>query len=376
MRLRAEVERLTTQLRALETAAAGSTAGGAGAAANGGAARAACAAGGAPPASYVSPHGLTKAQAERYSRQLLLSAFGPARQAALCAGSALIVGCGGLGAPAALYLAAAGVGRLGLVDQDAVDASNLHRQVIHTEAAAAAGTHKAASAAAAVAALNSGVALDTHLAGVTRDNAVSLVSAYDVILDCSDNAPTRYLISDAAAAAGRPLVSAAAVGTDGQLTVYCHGDDGPCYRCACVCRTPRCSAPCVGGTRLPTRVGGALLGARVGAVHGAPRTGGSRGAASAALGRPHLADCTLGQAHAARLLGRLCNPHWATPPLLRPPPMQVPLPHGPRARQLPAVRRRGRARPRARRDGSPAGAGGGQDPVRIWVCPVAHAAAV
>jgi adenylyltransferase/sulfurtransferase len=187
-----------------------------------------------PPAagsSYVSPHGLTKVQAERYSRQLLLPAFGPAAQAALCRGSVLIVGCGGLGAPAALYLAAAGVGRIGLADHDAVEASNLHRQVIHTEAAAAAATHKAESAAAAVRALNSGVALELHAGGLTPANAAGLAARYDVLLDASDNAPTRYLLSDAAAATGRPLVSAAAVGTDGQLTVYCHGEDGPCYRC-------------------------------------------------------------------------------------------------------------------------------------------------
>ncbi|GBF89175.1 adenylyltransferase and sulfurtransferase [Raphidocelis subcapitata] len=238
-RLRAEVEALRARLRALEAAGASADAprqqpDGSSCTAAAAAGAAAPAAAGArpsraPPAGFVSPHGLTKPQAERYSRQLLLPAFGPAAQARLCAASALIVGCGGLGAPAALYLAAAGIGRLGLADHDAVEISNLHRQIIHSEARA--GAHKAASAAAAVAALNSSVALDVHTEGLTPANAADLVRRYDLVIDASDNAPTRYLLSDAAAATGTPLVSAAAVGTDGQLTVYCLGEDGPCYRC-------------------------------------------------------------------------------------------------------------------------------------------------
>lgn len=230
-RLKAEIEELRSRLRALEEPGVLGSAVRSPHAAAGARDEPAppCGARAAPPAAtYVSPHGLTKHQAERYSRQIVLPSFGPAAQARLCSGSALIVGCGGLGAPAALYLAAAGVGRLGLVDHDLVEISNLHRQIIHSEARA--GTHKAESAAAAVRALNSAVVIDTHADGLRPGNAVQIVSRYDVILDCSDNAPTRYLLSDAAAACGRPLVSAAAVGTDGQLTVYCHGDDGPCYR--------------------------------------------------------------------------------------------------------------------------------------------------
>lgn len=229
-RLRAEVEALRERLRALEAGERGRRGddGSCGPAAAAAAPSPPAAAGGAPPPGFVSPHGLTKPQAERYSRQLLLPSFGPAAQARLCAASVLIVGCGGLGAPAALYLAAAGVGRLGLADHDAVEISNLHRQIIHTEARA--GAHKAASAAAAVAALNSAVDVEVHAAGLTPANAAGLVGRYDLVVDASDNAPTRYLISDAAAATGTPLVSAAAVGTDGQLTVYCLGEDGPCYR--------------------------------------------------------------------------------------------------------------------------------------------------
>ncbi|PSC70689.1 Adenylyltransferase and sulfurtransferase MOCS3 [Micractinium conductrix] len=174
-------------------------------------------------------HGLTKDQIARYSRQIVLHSFGVQAQSRLCLGSVLIIGAGGLGSPAALYLAAAGVGRLGLLDRDEVELSNIHRQVIHTEASV--GVHKAVSAARACRALNSSIQVETHLEALTPANAVQLVRQYDVILDASDNAPTRYLISDACCAAGRPLVSGAAIGTDGQLTVYCHGDDGPCYRC-------------------------------------------------------------------------------------------------------------------------------------------------
>jgi adenylyltransferase/sulfurtransferase len=280
----------------------------------------------------VAEHGLTRQQVERYSRQLLLPRFGIGAQAKLCESSVLVVGCGGLGAPAALYLAAAGteaqmhiaaarhssggsraagrhepsscrhlacscarscrpaarfilpphppscagVGRLGLVDHDVVETSNLHRQVIHNELRL--GVHKATSAAMSCAALNSSIRLEPHLQGLSAANAVQLVQQYDLVVDASDNPSTRYLISDACAATGRPLVSAAAVGatgaalalhtalprpplsraalkprsavclfvgcalpaegagcplqvgTDGQLTVYCHGEDGPCYR--------------------------------------------------------------------------------------------------------------------------------------------------
>ncbi|PRW57410.1 Adenylyltransferase and sulfurtransferase MOCS3 [Chlorella sorokiniana] len=174
-------------------------------------------------------HGLDKEQISRYSRQIILHSFGVQAQARLCRGSVLIIGAGGLGSPAALYLAAAGVGRLGIVDRDVVELSNIHRQVIHKEASV--GVHKALSAAEACRALNSSILVETYLEGLKPDNAVELISEYDVIVDASDNAPTRYLISDACCVARRPLVSGAAIGTDGQLTVYCHGEDGPCYRC-------------------------------------------------------------------------------------------------------------------------------------------------
>eukprot|EP00775_Hariotina_reticulata_P010323 gene10323-10480_t len=166
-------------------------------------------------------HGLTKGQVERYSRHLLLPSFGIAAQGKLCHCKVLIVGCGGLGSPAALYLAAAGVGSLGLVDHDVVELSNMHRQVIHTEERL--GLHKAESAAAAVRAVNSQVSVQVHRLGLQPSNAVDVISQYDIVIDASDNPPTRYLISDTCVACGVPLVSAAAVGTDGQLTVYNYG---------------------------------------------------------------------------------------------------------------------------------------------------------
>ncbi|KXZ45110.1 hypothetical protein GPECTOR_58g559 [Gonium pectorale] len=147
----------------------------------------------------------------------------------LCRGSVLVVGCGGLGSPVAMYLAAAGVGRLGLVDHDTVDVTNLHRQVMH--ATSRVGMHKALSGRLTCSAINPTIQVEVHTCGFSPATALALADAYDVVVDCSDNPATRYLVSDACVVSGKPLVSAAAVGTDGQLTVYNYGEDGPCYRC-------------------------------------------------------------------------------------------------------------------------------------------------
>jgi adenylyltransferase and sulfurtransferase len=164
---------------------------------------------------------------------MLLPWFGVRGQEALAAARVLVVGAGGLGSPALLYLAAAGVGTLGVCDRDAVDASNLHRQVLHTTAAAEKGTPKVESAAVALGALNPSIKIVTHGEGLTPRTASALVAAYDLILDATDNAPARYLLSDAAARARIPLVSGAALGGEGQLSVYCGpaASDTPCYRC-------------------------------------------------------------------------------------------------------------------------------------------------
>ncbi|XP_015251835.1 PREDICTED: adenylyltransferase and sulfurtransferase MOCS3 [Cyprinodon variegatus] len=164
----------------------------------------------------------------RYSRQLLLPELGVKGQLNLSGTSVLIVGCGGLGCPLAQYLAAAGIGRLGLLDYDEVELSNLHRQVLHGEENQ--GQAKALSAATAVKRLNSTVECVPYHLQLSPENALQLIQQYDIVADCSDNVPTRYLVNDACVLSGRPLVSASALRLEGQLTVYNY-QGGPCYRC-------------------------------------------------------------------------------------------------------------------------------------------------
>jgi molybdopterin/thiamine biosynthesis adenylyltransferase/rhodanese-related sulfurtransferase len=168
---------------------------------------------------------------ERYGRQLILPSFGKSSQASLLSLKVLIIGCGGLGCPAATYLAGAGVGSITLVDDDVVSLSNLHRQVAHAESFAF-GTPvlKAKSLASFLAGLNSTVNVKTICERFTAQNGLELAKEHDIILDASDNAASRYLINDAAVLTGKPLVSGAALGTDGQICVY-NFNDGPCYRC-------------------------------------------------------------------------------------------------------------------------------------------------
>ncbi|XP_070835469.1 adenylyltransferase and sulfurtransferase MOCS3 isoform X2 [Chaetodon trifascialis] len=164
----------------------------------------------------------------RYSRQLLLPELGVHGQLNLSKTSVLIVGCGGLGCPLAQYLAAAGIGRLGLLDYDEVELSNLHRQVLHGEENQ--GQAKALSAASAVKRLNSTVECIPYRLQLSPENALQLIRQYDIVADCSDNVPTRYLVNDACVLSGKPLVSASALRMEGQLTVYNYRG-GPCYRC-------------------------------------------------------------------------------------------------------------------------------------------------
>ncbi|XP_058090172.1 adenylyltransferase and sulfurtransferase MOCS3 [Magnolia sinica] len=171
---------------------------------------------------------LTPAAIYRYSRQLLLPSFGVEGQSSLLKSSILVVGAGGLGSPALLYLAACGVGCLGIVDNDVVELNNLHRQIIHTEAYI--GQSKVKSAAAACRAINSTIQIVEHREALRPANALDIVSKYDVVIDATDNAPSRYMISDCCVVLGKPLVSGAALGLEGQLTVYNY-DGGPCYRC-------------------------------------------------------------------------------------------------------------------------------------------------
>jgi adenylyltransferase/sulfurtransferase len=178
---------------------------------------------------------LTADELERYARHIVMREVGGPGQAALGRARVLVVGAGGLGAPALLYLAAAGVGTLGVVDDDTVSLSNLQRQVIH--ATPDIGQPKVESAAAAIARLNPHVRVETHAVRLAEDNARDLVARYDLVADGSDNFATRYLVSDACYYEKRPLVTAAVGIFDGTLTTlraHERGKDGrpnPTYRC-------------------------------------------------------------------------------------------------------------------------------------------------
>jgi molybdopterin/thiamine biosynthesis adenylyltransferase len=172
---------------------------------------------------------------ERYARHIVLREVGGPGQAALKRARVLVIGAGGLGAPALLYLAAAGVGTLGVIDDDAVALSNLQRQVIHGTPEV--GEPKVESAAAAIHRLNPHVTVETHASRLVAANALDLIGAYDIVADGADNFATRYLVSDACYFAKKPLVTAAVGMFDGTLTTlrpYERGPDGalnPSYRC-------------------------------------------------------------------------------------------------------------------------------------------------
>ena len=171
---------------------------------------------------------LTNEEISRYQRHLSLAGFGPQAQERLKAGSVLVVGAGGLGCPALLYLAAAGVGRIVIVDPDSVDASNLQRQVLY--AAADQGRGKAEAAAGRLAALNPLIRVEALPVRLDRSNAIALVGSCDVVVDGSDNFETRYLVNDACVIAGRPFVYGAIQGFEGQVSVF-NWRGGPTYRC-------------------------------------------------------------------------------------------------------------------------------------------------
>jgi len=167
----------------------------------------------------------------RYARHIVLPEIGGTGQARLLAGSVLIVGMGGLGAPLALYLAAAGVGRLGLVDDDRVEISNLHRQVIFSEADV--GRLKVEAAADRLTALAGGARLEPHALRLDGSGADALIGGYDIVADGTDNVATRRLVHDAAMRQRRPLVAGSVQGVDGQLTLYraFAGPPNPCLHC-------------------------------------------------------------------------------------------------------------------------------------------------
>jgi len=200
----------------------------------------------------------TDTQLHRYSRHIVLPEVGGIGQEKLLRSKVLVVGAGGLGAPLLLYLAAAGVGTIGIVDDDTVDLSNLQRQVIHDESTL--GLPKVESAAARIQALNPDVRVEAHRMRINRDNAMDLIAGYDLVADGSDNFGTRFLLNDACFLAGKTLVSAAILRFDGQLSTFkAHlGAPHPCYRCLFSEPPPR-------GT-VPSCSEGGVLGALAGSV--------------------------------------------------------------------------------------------------------------
>ncbi|MEM8530287.1 MAG: molybdopterin-synthase adenylyltransferase MoeB [Chloroflexota bacterium] len=172
---------------------------------------------------------LSNDEIRRYARHLILPEFGMAAQERLKAGSVLLVGTGGLGSPLALYLAAAGVGHIGLVDFDVVEESNLQRQIVHGTSTL--GIRKTESAKQRILDLNPHIEVTTYEVQLTSENALEILRPYDVIVDGTDNFPTRYLTNDASVLLGKPNVYGSIFRFEGQVTVFNTAEGGPCYRC-------------------------------------------------------------------------------------------------------------------------------------------------
>jgi sulfur-carrier protein adenylyltransferase/sulfurtransferase len=189
------------------------------------------------------PRTLTSEQRDRYSRHLLLPEVGAEGQQKLLDAKVLLLGAGGLGSPAALYLAAAGVGTLGIVDSDEVDLSNLQRQVIHSSDRI--GVAKVDSAEQTISALNPDVNVVKHPVRLDSSNIMEILPGYDIVVDGLDNFPTRYLLNDASVRLKIPVVSAAILGFEGQLSVF-KPYEGPCYRCLFPVPPPAELAPSCG----------------------------------------------------------------------------------------------------------------------------------
>ena len=177
---------------------------------------------------FVQPRTLNEAQTKRYSRHLLVPEVGEQGQIKLLDSRVLLIGAGGLGSPAAYYLAAAGVGTIGIIDADVVDDSNLQRQILHNTKRI--GQYKADSARETIEALNPDVKVITHIERLDETNVARIIADYDVVLDGTDNFPTRYLLNDAALIANKPVVHGSVFRFEGQLTVF-KPYEGPCYRC-------------------------------------------------------------------------------------------------------------------------------------------------
>lgn len=184
---------------------------------------------------------LTPQEADRYLRQTMLAELGEAGQERLKSSSVLCIGSGGLGSPALLYLAAAGVGTIGLIDPDTVAHSNLHRQILHDTDAV--GSSKLVSARERLQAINPHVKIVSHPGRFTAENSLELLAPYEVILDGSDNFPTRFAANDAAFFLEKPLIHGAIFQFEGQVTVFAPHLGGPCYRCLVPSEPPAGAVP-------------------------------------------------------------------------------------------------------------------------------------
>ncbi len=184
---------------------------------------------------------LSPEEHKRYKRHTMLAGFGEHAQLRLKSGSVLCIGVGGLGSPAALYLAAAGVGRIGLVDTDTISSSNLQRQILFSEDQV--GQSKLDCAAARLRSINPHIEIITHHTRFTAENALELVSQYDVIVDGSDNFPTRFASADACVLAKKPNIYGSIFRFEGQMSVFAPHLGGPCYRCMLAEPPPEGAAP-------------------------------------------------------------------------------------------------------------------------------------
>ena len=183
----------------------------------------------------------TEEQVQRYSRHIILPNIGGKGQRKLLDSSVLVIGAGGLGSPVAMYLAAAGIGKLGIVDFDQVDVTNLQRQILHTTADV--GRSKVASAVEHLRAINPTIEVVGHETLLFSTNVFEIFEGYDVIVDGTDNFPVRYLVNDATQFTGKPLVYGSIYQFEGQATVFMPGQETPCYRCLFPAPPPPCTVP-------------------------------------------------------------------------------------------------------------------------------------
>jgi len=240
------------------------------------------------PQQGAAPGAFSEAELERYARHIFLREIGGPGQKKLKAAKVLVVGAGGLGSPVLLYLAAAGVGTIGIVDDDTVSASNLQRQVIHRDADL--GLSKVFSAERAIKALNPYVEVRPYNRRLGSEDAAALVADYDLILDGTDNFDTRYLLNAACVAAGKPLLSGAISQWEGQLSIYDPAQGAPCYACV----FPQAPAPGLAPSCAEAGVVGALPGV-VGSMMAAEAIKAITGAGAPARGRLMIYDALWGE---------------------------------------------------------------------------------